>query len=446
MHYHITTYGCQMNVADSRQLASELEHLGYEPAGRAEEADVIVINTCVVRQQPEDRAVNRLLNLQPVKRQRPDTVIALMGCLVGMRDPAFELARRFPFVDVFMPPSQPQPLINLLLDRQAADLSGDQRVQRDAIQDGDLALPRSQQGKLVAAHLPVVLGCSHACAYCVIPYRRGPERSRPSAEILAEARSLAAQGVKEITLLGQIVDRYGLDLDEQVNLAALLTRLHNIDGLERIRFLTSHPNWMSDELLEAVAELPKVCEHIEVPIQSGDDDILRAMKRGYTVDDYRQLISRIRSTIPQVSIHGDIIVGFPGESEQQFQNTYDLLAELRLDKIHIARYSPRPGTLSARTMADDVAEEEKERRRLALDDLQAEIVGQINQRFVGRPVEVLIEEKQRDRWRGRTRGNKLVFLQDDRDVRGELVDVWIEWAGPWSMVGSCRPPDLQVIQ
>jgi tRNA-2-methylthio-N6-dimethylallyladenosine synthase len=434
--YHITTYGCQMNVSDSRRLATELERLGYVPAEQAEDADVIVINTCVVRQQPEDRAVNRLFSLRPVKKDRPDKVIGLMGCLVGVKNPTSALTERFPFVDVFLPPSDPKPLLNLLLERDGRATSQAQRSRQETVQDAGFVLPVREQGQLVSAYLPVVLGCSHACAYCVIPHQRGPEHSRPSAEIIAEAEALAAQGVKEITLLGQIVDRYGLDLtEEEIDLAGLLRRLHPIEGLERIRFLTSHPNWITDELLQTVAELPKVCEHVEVPNQSGDDEILRAMRRGYTVAKYRDLIGRIRRTIPGVSIHSDIIVGFPGETEAHFQRTYDLMAELKLDKLHIARYSPRPGTLSARKLVDDVPAAEKERRRKALDDLQAEVVGAMNRQFVGQAVEVLVEEKQRDRWRGRTRGNKLVFFEDDRDLRGNLVQVRIEWAGPWSMIG-----------
>ena len=436
MRYHITTYGCQMNVADSRRLAAELEKLGYLPAARAEEADVIVLNTCVVRQRPEDRATSRLLSLRPVKQHRPETVIALMGCLVGVKRPDAPLRRKFPFVDAFLAPSDPGPLINLLIDRDTAGLQAASRAQQDALQDGELVLPRSEQGRLVSAFLPIVLGCSHACAFCIIPQRRGPERSRPPAEVLAEARALAHQGVKEITLLGQIVDRYGLDLAEKITLAGLLHRLHEIDGLERIRFLTSHPNWITGELLDTVAGLPKVCEHIEVPIQAADDEILRAMKRGYTADAYRQLIARIRRIIPKVAVHTDIIVGFPGETEDQFRRTYDLLAELRLDKAHIARYSPRPETLSSRKMEDDVPEKEKEHRRKALDDLQAEIVGEINGLLVGTEVRVLVEGQYKGRWRGRTRGNKLVYIEDQRDLRGQLVDARISWAGPWSMQGT----------
>ncbi len=437
-----------MNVADSRRLASELERMGCRPVARAEDADIIVLNTCVVRQQPEERAVNRLMSLRPLKRRRPGLIIALMGCLVGVKSPSSSLRRRYPFVDVFMAPSDTLPLLNLLDEREAEELVTAERRHRQSLQDVGLALPILERGRLVGAHLPVVLGCSHGCSYCIIPYRRGAERSRPSAEVLTEARWLADQGIKEITLLGQIVDRYGLDLQEDVTLAGLLRMLHDVDGLDRIRFLTSHPVWMTQELLDTVAELPKVCEHIEVPIQSGDDEILKAMRRGYTSDDYRRLVSRIRETIAGVAIHSDVIVGFPGETESQFQRTYDLLAELRLDKVHIARYSPRPDTPAARRLVDDVPERVKERRRRSVDQLQADVVGQINQQLVGRSVEVLVEEKRKGRWCGRTRGNKLVFFEDDNNLLGQVVNVKIDWAGPWSMRGTTearRPPRPQAL-
>jgi tRNA-2-methylthio-N6-dimethylallyladenosine synthase len=291
--------------------------------------------------------------------------------------------------------------------------------------------------------VPVVLGCSHACTFCIIPFRRGVERSRAVAEIMAEARSLVAQGVKEITLLGQIVDRYGYDLRSPTSdfqsptpLVDVLRLLNDLPGLERIRFLTSHPNWMTDELLEAVAELPKVCEHIEAPVQAGDDEVLARMKRGYTAGDYRRLVERIRHKLPHGSIATDIIVGFPGETDAQFQATYDLLAELRLDVAHIAKYSVRPQTVAQRTMADDVPPEEKERRRKAIEDLQESIVGQINAQMMGRTVEVLVEGQHKGKWRGRTRTNKLVFFEDAHaDWRGKLAPVQITWTGPWSMQG-----------
>jgi len=428
-----------MNEADSRRLASALEQLGCVPAESIEDAGVIVINTCVVRQSAEDKACGRLSSLKPLKEARPETILGLMGCMVGVRDPA-PLRRRFPWVDVFMPPSDPTPLLALLTERGMQDQAQAQEAaevaHRYRLQDGDLILPAGDRERLVSGYVPVVLGCSHACTYCVIPYRRGAERSRSQEEILAEARALAVQGVREITLLGQIVDRYGLDLPDKPTLAGLLRHIHEIEGLERIRFLTSHPRWMTDDLLEAVAELPRVCEHIEVPVQAGDDPVLARMRRGYTVDDYRRLIARIRERIPGVSIATDIIVGFPGETDDQFRQTYDLLAELRLDKAHIARYSPRPQTVAARKMVDDVPADEKERRRKALDDLQAGIVGEINGRLLDQTVEVLVEGKKKGRWWGRTRTDKLVFFEHEQDWAGRVARVRVTWTGPWSLIGE----------
>ena len=259
---------------------------------------------------------------------------------------------------------------------------------------------------------------------------------RPPAEILAEAHSLARQGVKEITLLGQIVDRYGKDDPDLPKLPDLLRQLHEVPGIERIRFLTSHPNWMTDELLDTVNQLPKVMPHIEVPAQAGNDQVLEAMKRGYTVDDYRRLVERIRQRISGVSIATDIIVGFPGETAQQFQDTHDLLAELRLDVAHLARYSTRPGTVAARRLGDDVPQEEKERRFRLLETLQEGILTEINASALGSEVMVLFEEKVRKRWRGRTPNNKLVFVETDADLLGRLDPVKILWTGPWSMIGK----------
>jgi tRNA-2-methylthio-N6-dimethylallyladenosine synthase len=394
-----------------------------------------------VRQSAEDKGLNRLMSLRAVKERSPEKVIGVMGCMVGVRDP-LHMRQRLPFVDVFMPPSEPGPMLSFLADSGLeADVllhEAQAREQRDAIQDGDLLLPTQEQGQLISAHVPVVYGCSHACSFCIIPFRRGIERSRSIGEIVAHVRSLALQGVKEITLLGQIVDRYGKDVDDGPDLADLLHVVHDVaeeTGLERIRFLTSHPNWMTDKLLDTVAELPRVMPHIEVPVQAGDDDVLRRMKRGYTSDDYRRLIANIRTRIPDVAINTDIIVGFPGETDAQFQRTYDLLAELKLDKVHLARYSPRPNTVSARTMPDDVPEDEKKRRHQALDDLQAEVVAGINQSFLGRVVPVLVEDEHKGKWRGRSPQNKLVFFEDTNDRRGQIVDLEITWTGPWSMQG-----------
>jgi tRNA-2-methylthio-N6-dimethylallyladenosine synthase len=496
-HYHIWTIGCQMNEADSGRVAAELDALGYAPTDSAQNADVIVLNTCVVRQSAEDKAAGHLWSLKPLKAQDPGRVIALMGCMVGIK-PNRALVERFPFVDVFMPPSDPGPLVGFLAGRKteveveaeaesvvgARELEDEWTAVRHTFQDdaspeaaaiglieevgfplfadelpGSNFQPQasgfqqpvlqsvrhiSLQGHApVVANVPIVYGCSHACTFCIIPFRRGVERSRPLDEIVREVRGLVDQGVREVMLLGQIVDRYGKDYPAQKpDLADLLAAVHDIEGLHRIRFLTSHPSYMTDRILHAVAKLPKVCEQIEVPVQSGDDTVLENMKRGYTRDDYRRLVNHIREVIPNTAVHTDIIVGFPGETAEQFQRTYDLLAELKLDKAHLAMYSPRPGTVSERRMADDVSPEEKKRRWEALDQLQQQVVGEINGRQLGETVEVLVEDLHRgrqghgDRWRGRTRLNKLVFFADEDNWRGRLAQVRITWTGPWSMIGE----------
>jgi len=435
MNYHIWTSGCQMNVADSQRVASALEKLGYRSAKDINSADIIVLNTCVVRQSAEDKAYGRLNSLRPLKKKHPEIVINLMGCLVGVKGNP-KLRETFPFVDVFSPPSDPTPLLDHLAQTEAKFEEMNETIRRNALMDEDLLLPRNLRGQLISAFVPIVLGCSHACTFCVIPYRRGVEESRPIPSILNEIKTLTKQGVREVTLLGQIVDRYGTDLPGSPNLVELLRLIHDIEGLERIRFLTSHPNWMTEELLDCVAALPKVCEHIEVPVQAGDDEILRRMKRGYTSDDYRRLVEKIRHRIPDVMIANDVIVGFPGETEKQFQRTVDLLAELKLDVVHLARYSSRPGTVATRQMDDNIPEEEKMRRFRALEQLQATIAAEINAQHLDAVVEILVEGKQRGRWKGRTRTNKLVFFDSDEDMHGKFANVQIEWTGPWSMRGS----------
>ncbi len=447
MKYHIWTMGCQMNAADSQRLASELERLGHHATDDPDTADIMVVNTCVVRQQAEDKAYGRLGQMAKLKEKDPHRIIGVMGCLVGVKDP-LHLRKRLPYVDVFMAPSEPQPMVDFLLSREEelAYVATDrqQRERRDAIQDGEILLPLHEQGRLVSAHVPVVYGCSHACTFCIIPFRRGVERSRSVGEIVAHVRSLAQQGVKEVTLLGQIVDRYGKDIPDGPDLADLLRIVHDVaeeHGVQRVRFLTSHPNWMSERILRTVAELPRLMPQIEVPIQAGDDEVLARMKRGYTVDEYRRLIDRIRQIIPEVAIHTDVIVGFCGETEAQFMGTYRILEELKLDKVHLAKYSPRPNTVSERRMADDVPQAEKERRHAMIEALQEQVSLKINERWLGATVEVLVEEQNKGKWVGRTPQNKLVFFEAEGDLRGQLVPVEIVATTAWSMRG--RLPHTQ---
>jgi tRNA-2-methylthio-N6-dimethylallyladenosine synthase len=423
--YYIWTIGCAMNDADSWRIAQELQNLGYAATHRPEEADVIVLNTCVVRQSAEDKVYGRLSSLKPIKQRRPETILALMGCAV--EEDTSSLQQRFPYVDLFVRPSATESLIDFVArhDGTAAHQYPISNIQH----------PVSCILQPVSCCVPVMYGCDHLCTYCIVRLRRGRQRSRRPAEIVDEVQCLIERGAREVTLLGQNVDAYGCDLPDQPTLAGLLKTVHEIDGLWRIRFLTSHPADMTDELIEAVASLPKVCEHIEIPVQSGDDEILKRMLRRYTIAQYGELVAKIREQIPHVALTTDVIVGFPSETEKQFMNTYDLLGEIRFDVVHVAAYSPRPGT-AANRLPDDVPPQEKERRRQAVDELQGQIAGEINARLLGQTVEVLVEEQHKGKWRGRTRTNKLVFFGDEGDWRGKLAKVQITWTGPWSMQGS----------
>jgi tRNA-2-methylthio-N6-dimethylallyladenosine synthase len=406
--YHIWTIGCQMNKAESERLASLFERLGHEP-GAANEAELVVLNSCVVRQSAEDRVTNKLDNLKALRKARPDMLLAVTGCLVNADTKSLE--KRFPQVDYFFRPGEQPPWLEGL--KQSV-------------------LPEKPN---VAAYVPIIQGCDNFCSYCIVPYRRGREKSRAPAEIVAEVKELVNRGAKEVTLLGQNVDSYGHDLPEKPDLADLLYELNDIEGLWRIRFLTNHPKDMSLKLIEAVAALDKVCEQLTLPVQAGSNEILRAMKRGYDVERYRKLVAEIRAKIPEIALSTDILLAFPGETEVQFQETADLLSELKFDTVHIAAYSPRPGTFAARKLADDVPPAEKKRRLEHVERLQEKIASGINARLKGKLAEVLVEGEKKGRWWGRTRTDKLVFFNDSRDCRGKLIKVRVEKTSPWSLQG-----------
>ena len=456
-HYYLWTIGCQMNDADAARVSAGLRELGLRPTSEVREADLAVLITCVVRQSAEDKVAGRLASLKGLKRERPGVRIAVMGCFV---DPQAQMHDRFPYVDAFFKPSDIAGLLQFVREQQERtgvrttngerpDAGAPPRADATRLPSSDSLVslclggepsPRVAATALpeqppVCAYLPISYGCDHHCTYCIVRLRRGGQQSRPPADIVAEAQRLVDSGTREITLLGQNVDAYGQDLGT-TDLADLLGALHELEGLWRIRFLTSHPGEMSLKLIRTVAGLPRICPHFELPVQAGDDDILRRMGRNYTVAHYRQLVATIREQVPGSSIATDVIVGFPGESEAQFQGTCDLLAELRFDSVHIAKYSPRPGTPAMR-LPDDVPPAEKERRRVLVEELQTRISREIHAALLGRTVEVLVEERQRGRWKGRTVTNKLVFFDDDRDRRGQLVPVRITWAGPWSLRGEC---------
>ncbi len=401
-----------MNKAESERLGSYLEQLGYQATDVAEEADFIVLNSCVVRQSAENRVINKLDAIESLKRSCPGMTLAVTGCLVNSE--VSELKKRFPQVDQFFKP-------------------GDYPNWSEKQGEPYSVLPRRPSP---TTFVPISQGCNNFCSYCIVPYRRGRERSRAVAEITCEVRELVRRGVKEVTLLGQNVDSYGRDLSDQPDLADLLGELNAIEGLVRIRFLTSHPKDMSRKLITAVAHLDKVCEQINLPVQSGHNDILQVMRRGYTVEHYRELITEIRSIIPGVALSTDVIVGFPSETEPQFQQTLNLLAELRFDTVHIAAYSPRIGTIAFDEFEDNIQLAEKKKRLKKMERLQEGIVTEINAQLLGKTVEVLIDGKKGGKWQGRTRTGKLVFLSDFNSCLGQLLRLRIEKTSPWSLQGS----------
>jgi len=407
--YHIWTIGCQMNKAESERLGSLLEQRGYRSTTEPEKADLIILNTCVVRESAENRVINKLHLLRRLKQRRPELQIAVTGCFVSPDQTA--LMKTFPYIDFFFMAGELPPWLHKI---NAADL-----------------IPQISP---VIVYIPITQGCNNFCTYCIVPYRRGRERSRPLTEITAEAQELVRRGAKEIILLGQNVDSYGHDLPDKPDLADLLLDLSEIDDLVRLRFLTSHPKDMKQKLIHTIASLDKVCEHINLPVQAGDDTILSAMNRGYDTARYRRLVAEIRESIPHIALSTDLIVGFPGESDEQFRHSVDLLSEIRYDTVHVACYSPRAGTIAAK-MPDDVPASEKNRRLHVIEELQEDIVTDINNRLLGRTVDVLVEGKIRGKWRGRTRSDKLVFFEAPGDYRGLLVDIKIDKTGPWSLHG-----------
>ena len=398
-----------MNEADSEKLAAGLAKLGWEEAAKANEADLAVVNTCVVRQKAEDRAAGYLGLLQKLKESRDGGLqIAVMGCMVGPRTD--DLRSRFPYVDVWARPQSFEVVLRAVMPESELG--------------GEFWPETFPEPKGPTAFVPVVHGCNKFCTYCIVPYRRGRERSRTVDDIFREVASHCAKGVREVTLLGQTVEAYGKDLPAEESgakpdLASLFEAIHETPGLHRIRFLTSYPRDMTERIVRSVANLPKVCEHFNIPLQAGDNDVLAQMRRGYMIEEYVEWVQRIRWIVPKATLSTDVIVGFGGETEAQFERTLDVLEQLRFDKVHVAAYSPRPGTIAWRHMEDTVPPDEKMRRLHAVEALQERVGSEINARLMGTLQRVLIEGEKDGVLTGRNRGNKLVHVREELRARSE---------------------------
>jgi len=488
--FHLWTLGCQMNRSDSEEMAGALAAAGCAETTDLDSADLIVINTCAIREAAEQKVIGRMGHLARLREANPGLRVVMTGCSVRANNTA-SLKRRYPQVDLFLRPDEEPELAlrlglagptapGLLADNQPGAL---QRVGASMAATAD-RLPgtraaavgegRVQRDSRISAWLPIIYGCDKTCTYCIVPFSRGPERSRPFDDVLDEARSLAAAGYREVTLLGQNVNSYGhdlspdsrfaevhearslgrrLDLDGRPDMAALLRAIDGLrtaDGvpaIPRVRFVTSHPWDLSDRLIAAMSECQSVCEHLHLPIQSGDDTVLHRMGRQYTVEAYLELVAKLRAAVPEISLTTDVIVGFCGETEDQFERTLDLLREVRFEQVFAAAFSPRPGTPAAR-LPDDVPRAEKKRRLQALLDLQEGIGLAANEAWVGRETEILVDtvrkpsqhgdhdSSQSPRVSGRNRHNKLVHMDGGPELIGRLLSVRIDRAGPYALTGT----------
>ncbi|AFZ23235.1 tRNA-N(6)-(isopentenyl)adenosine-37 thiotransferase enzyme MiaB [Cylindrospermum stagnale PCC 7417] len=436
--YHITTFGCQMNKADSERMAGILEDMGFEWSEDPNLANVILYNTCTIRDNAEQKVYSYLGRQAKRKHEQPDLTLIVAGCVAQQEGES--LLRRVPELDLVMGPQH----ANRLKDLLESVFDGNQIVATEAVHIiEDITKPRRDSS--VTAWVNVIYGCNERCTYCVVPNVRGVEQSRTPEAIRAEMVELGKLGYKEVTLLGQNIDAYGRDLPGATpegrhlhTLTDLLYYVHDVPGIERLRFATSHPRYFTERLIKACAELPKVCEHFHIPFQSGDNELLKAMARGYTQEKYRRIIDTVRRYMPDASISGDAIVGFPGETEAQFENTLKLVEDIGFDLLNTAAYSPRPGTPAA-LWDNQLSEAVKSDRLQRLNHLVNVKAAERSQRYFGRIEEVLVEDqnlKDQTQVMGRTRGNRLTFFAGDiNELKGQSVKVKITEVRPFSLTG-----------
>lgn len=430
--YFLLTYGCQMNESDSERYAGQLESLGYRRTEDMDMADVVLLNTCCVRETAEGKILGKIGELKHVKQHNPNLIIAVAGCMAQeWQDRLFE---RAPHIDLVIGTHNIHKLVELIRERQAKSghyLEADMTV--PAFHD----LPTKRFQKFFA-WVPIMNGCNKFCTYCIVPYVRGREVSWPIADIVREIEEIAKEGYKEITLLGQNVNSYGLDLKDGTDFSALLQAVDRIDGIERVRYMTSHPKDMTFAMIDAIADSKKVVNHMHLPIQSGSDELLKKMNRGYTVDQYMELVEYARKRIPDLVLTTDIIVGFPGETEEMFCQTLGLLKRVQYDMAYTFIYSPRTGTPAAK-MDHQIPQEEKSRRLQRLMDVQNVYSLQLNQAMEHKEYEVIVEgptKNDENHWFGRTTGNKMIIWEHDGSAAiGDTVKVAVDKGQTWVLKG-----------
>ena len=431
--YHILTYGCQMNNYDSEVLAGYLEEMGYTATRSPEQSDILILNTCAVRKKAEDKVFSRLGMIRELKNNNPQMIVALWGCMAASEETALLLKERFAFIDLIAGPNSLSRFPDLF-EKAETSLKTITDLNQTGARDS-LPVKRVDDFR---AWIPISHGCNNFCSYCIVPYARGPEVSRQPENIIQEVDRLIKNGFKEVTLLGQNVNSYGKDLQQEFDFADLLRRIDAMAESLRIRFMTSHPRDFSSKVIRVIEEGINICEHIHLPLQSGSDRILKEMNRGYSRDYYLGLISEIRDILPGAAITTDIIVGFPGEDDGDFDMTMELMDTVRFDAAYTFVYSPRPGTKAA-IMKNQVPAEVKQKRIIQLNNLQNHIVQEKNELLPGSRQEVLVEGRSKtdeDMYTGRTRTNKIVHFPSEDDHTGNLVTVEILEAKAWSLRGQ----------
>ncbi|MCL4513604.1 MAG: tRNA (N6-isopentenyl adenosine(37)-C2)-methylthiotransferase MiaB [Candidatus Eremiobacteraeota bacterium] len=431
--YYIQTYGCQMNVSDTEVMEAVLEQMNFTKASCIEEAGIILFNTCCVRENADLKVYGRLGELKENKRKNPNLIIGVIGCL-SQKDGS-NFLKRFPYIDLVLGTYKHGRLPYLIQEVIAGKgpiLELSKRKDRDG---EDLPVKRENE---ISAYVPISYGCDQFCAFCIVPFVRGKQRSRHPKALMKEVQTLAESGYKEITLLGQNVNTYGFDLGPEHSFDELLKLLDGLDEIERIRYTTSHPKFFPLELVDTIARLKKVCEHFHLPLQSGDDEVLKRMRRGYTYNDYKKLVHRIRALIPHASITTDLIVGFPGETEEQFQKTLEAYQEIQFDQAFMFSYSPREKTRAA-AFENQIPELEKKERLHRLIACSNKIVEKKNKDQVGTTQEILVEgfsKKNANRLTGRTRTNRIVVFDGSQEMIGTLQKIHIENGYSWGLEGN----------
>ncbi|RJX27611.1 MAG: tRNA (N6-isopentenyl adenosine(37)-C2)-methylthiotransferase MiaB [Dethiobacter sp.] len=434
--YHISTYGCQMNVYDSEVLSGYLENMGFMPTEKEEDADVLIINTCAVRKKAEEKVFSLLGKLRPLKKKNPGILIVLWGCMVQQESIAQKVKERYGFVDLVAGTHS--------LGR-FPDLLEKARVSPRTVLDLEIGEEREhlpiKRGHQIKAWVPISHGCNNFCSYCIVPYVRGPEKSRPPQNIINEVRELVNDGYREITLLGQNVNSYGKDLEQEISFADLLNTLDRLEGRFHIRYMTSHPRDFSEKLIRTIQQSQKICEHFHLPLQSGSNKVLKLMNRGYTREYYLELVAKIRDLVQNSAVTTDIITGFPGEEEKDFEETLDMLEKVRFDAAYTFVYSPRKGT-KATEMEGQVTSDIKKKRIIILNELQSRISMEVNQQLLGTEQVVLVEGRSKtdpNVYTGRTRTNKIVhFSTSEKNLLGMLVNVDITEAKSWTLTGNYK--------